>query len=462
MKRQNRVAFFNILSTLLLQGMSIITMPLFTRLLGNTGYGMTRIYNIWTSVLAIIFTLQTYNTLVNARLEYPAEEQRQYQSSVMALSALVFVVCSALMLCFLGPIAKALKMDRLLVVFMLAQAFGTFCVNFLNTKFIYEFKAGRNMVLSLAVNLVTLALSVILVLALPKSVNYYGRVAAVAATYTILGVPICLTILLQGRTFYRRDYWKFCIVLAIPAIFHNLSDLILGQIDSIMIQQMMGAAELGIYGAALQFGGIMFTIFQALNNSWCPFFFEDFKNGDLTEVRGKAANFQELYTVLSLGFILLAREVYQIFVQQEYWEGTALLPLFVSGYYLNFLCTYPVNFEYYHKKNKAVAVVTIGSSVCNTVLNYILILNMGMAGAAVATLISRILQLTLHHVYCRRLLGKEDYPFDIRQWAGPAAVFFAGVVLVYLTAELWPLRWGLGAAIGVWELLRIRRRKVLI
>ena len=30
MKRQNRVAFFNILSTLLLRGISFITMPLFT------------------------------------------------------------------------------------------------------------------------------------------------------------------------------------------------------------------------------------------------------------------------------------------------------------------------------------------------------------------------------------------------------------------------------------------------
>ena len=38
MKRQNRVAFFNILSTILLRGISIFTAPLFTRLLGTGGY----------------------------------------------------------------------------------------------------------------------------------------------------------------------------------------------------------------------------------------------------------------------------------------------------------------------------------------------------------------------------------------------------------------------------------------
>lgn len=461
MKKQNRVAFFNILSTLLLRGISIFTMPLFTRLLGDRGYGVTQIYNTWTAVLAIVFTLQTQGTLVNARIEYPEEEQRRYQSSVMALSLLVFLICSALVLCFLGPVARLLKISQVLIFFMLAQAFGTFCVNFLNTKYVYEFKAGRNMAMSLTVTLVTLVLSLILILSLPVEINYYGRIAAISLTYAAIGIPICAVILFKGKTFYRPDYWKFCIVLAIPAVFHNLSDLILGQSDKVMVQQMLGDAQVGRYGAALVFGGIMFTIFQALNNSWCPFFFEDMKQGDLHQVRQKAANFLELFTVLSLGFILLAREVYRIYVSEQFWEGTMLIPVFVTSYYLNFLCTFPVNFEYYHKKTKAVAAITIGSSLCNLVLNYILICRIGMAGAAVATMICHSLQLGLHYVYCRYYLGRDSYPFGIRFWIGAAGAYALGAALVYSTEGIWLLRWSIGAAIGVWELLRIRKRRVL-
>ncbi len=59
MKRQNRVAFFNILSTLLLRGISIFTMPLFSRLLGTSSYGVTQVYNTWVAVFAIVLTLQT-------------------------------------------------------------------------------------------------------------------------------------------------------------------------------------------------------------------------------------------------------------------------------------------------------------------------------------------------------------------------------------------------------------------
>lgn len=462
MRKQNRVAFFNILSTVLLRGISIFTAPLFTRLLGTGGYGVTQIYNTWVAVIAIVFTMQTQGTLVNARVEYSEEDQKKYHSSAMFLSMVIFGAFSALVVTFMDPISRLLKLDRLLILLMLLQAFGTFCVNFLNTRNVYEFKAGRNMVMSLSVTLTTLVLSLVLILQMPEDINYLGRIIAISATYGLIGIPVCLSVLKRGKTFYRKDYWKFCIALAIPAVFYNLSDLILGQSDKVMLQQMLGESQLGMYGAALNFGGIMFTIFVALNNSWCPFFFGDLKEGREAEVRQKALNFLELFTVLSVGFILLSREVFQIYVDSRFWDATGLIPVFVASYYLNFLCTFPVNFEYYHKKTKVVAVVTITSSLFNIGLNYVLIQKIGMAGAAVATMLSHCVQLAMHHFYTSRILGKGSYPFGIRLWGKYAAVFAGFAILVCLTEDLWLLRWAIGAVLGLWELLRIRKRKVLI
>lgn len=462
MKRQNRVAFFNILSVILLRSISLFTMPLFTRLLGTNGYGVTQIYNTWVSVVAIVFTLQTQGTLVNARMEYPQELQRQYQSSAMTLSVCAYALCSAVVLVFLTPIAGALKLSRFLVVLMLLQAFGSFSVNFLNTKFVYELKAGRNMLMSLGVTLTTFVLSLIFVLSLPREINYYGRIVAVAATYALIGIPGCVYILWRGRTGFDRGFWRFCILLAIPSVFYNLSDLILGQSDKVMVQQLLDTSSSGLYSAALNLGGIMFTIFAALNNTWCPFFFEDMRQGQREEVRQKAQHFLELFTVLSVGFILLATEVYHIFVSRDYWGSTLLIPIFVSSYFLNFLCTFPINYEYYRKQTKVVAAVTIVSSLVNVGLNYVLISAIGMAGAAVATAISHSLQLGIHYAYTRFLLGKGDYPFGLGLWGKYALAYFTMVAFVYLTPSAWVLRWGVGAAIGIWELLRIRRRKVLI
>ncbi len=461
MKRQNRVAFFNILSIVLLNGISIITAPLFSRILGDSGYGVLKIYNIWASVIAIVFTLQTEGTLVNGRVEYPEDHQKRYQSAVMSLSVLLYLACSTVVLLLIRPISDLLKLPPFLIVLMLVQAFGTYCVNFLTTKYIYEFKAGRNMLISLAVTVVTLVLSLILVLQMEHEVRFYGRAIAIAATYGLIGIPACIMILMQGRVFYHKEYWKFCVALAIPAVFHNLSDLVLGQSDQVMLQQMMGDAVVGHYALAWTFGNFLFIIFGALNRTWCPFFFEEMKEGKQEAMMAKTRNFLELFTILACGFILLTPEVYHVYASREYWSSTMVIPLFVASYYINFLCTFPVNFEYYHKKTKIVAAVTIFSSLLNVALNYVLIQAIGMPGAALATALSHGVQLILHHFYCRRL-GQGSYPFPVKVWAKYAATFSLVMAFVFAAENSWLLRWGVGALLGVFELLQIRKRKVLI
>lgn len=462
MKKQNKVAFFNILSTVLLRGISMFTAPLFSRLLGTGGYGVVSLYTIWVNVASIAFTLQTHGTLVNARVEYPEEEQNRYQSSVMTLSLLFYLFCSAIIIAFLPLASRLLKLHWALILLILFNAFGTFCLNFLNSKFTYEFKADKNMFLSVGITLTTFVLSVILILMMPPEVNYYGRILAIAITYGTLGLGVCIYVLRRGKTFYNRRYWTLALTLALPVVFYSLSDLLLGQCDRMMLQWMMNESMVGQYSLAYVFGGIMFTIFGALNNTWMPFFFDDMKGKRRGQMEAQAGNFLEVFTILSVGFILLAPEVYHFFARQDYWAGTSLIPIFVTSYYLNFLCTFPVNYEYYYKKTKVVAVVTVGTSLLNLGLNYVLIQAMGMTGAALATALSHGVQLTCHYVYVRYLLKKGEYPFGIRLWSRYVVGFFAVVALVYLSGDMWLLRWALGAMLGLWELWRIRQRKVLI
>lgn len=462
MKKQNKVTFFNILSTIILKGISLFSAPIFSRLLGTNGYGIVSIYNTWVNVSSVAFTLQTNETLVNARVEYPEDQQHKYQSSVMFLSLMFFLICSTVVILFLPQASVLLKLPSLLVLLVLFQSFGTFCVHFLNSKFIYEFKADKNMYVAVGIALSTLILSVILIWLMPPEINYYGRILAIAITYGGMGIAVSSYVLWKGRTFYNREYWKLALTLALPVVFYRLSDLLLGQCDRVMLQRIMNESMVGQYSLAYAFGGIIFTIFEALNHSWIPFYFEDMKHGRQEQMRAQAKNFLETYTVLAVGFILLAPEVYHIFASEEFWPGTSLIPIFVSGYYLNFLCTFPVNYEYFHKKTKAVATVTVAISLINIGLNYVLITNIGVAGAALATAAAHGIQLAGHYVYVRFILNKGDYPFGVRLWVKYALAYFGMVAFVYLMTNAGILRWAVGAAIGLWELWRIKQRKVLI
>lgn len=461
-KNINRIAFFNFLSILLLQGISFISSPLFSRLLGTEGYGNLASFSTWAGIAVTVLSLQTNATIVNAMVEFPEEEQPAYQASAMMLSILSFAVGSVLVMLLSGPISAGLKMQRWLLGLLLVQAFGTFGVNFLSSKFTYEFKADRNMLLSVFIAVASMGVALVFVLNSPMDRRYLGRIAGNALVYGGVGTAGCLWVLSKGKKAFNRRYWKFAFLLGCPLVFQNLAYSILGSSDILMLKQMAGASDSGIYSLAFTLSGIMFTIFGALNNSWTPFFFDDMKQGRRENLVRQGNNFLELFTVLSIGFVLLVREVYHVYADREFWPGLELIPVFVASYYVNMLCTFPVNYELYHKKTNVVAIATVAASLVNLVLNYTFIRLFGMTGAAIATLLSHCLQLAMHEIYSRQVLGKRDYPFALSTWVKYTAVMAAAMAIFYLLPGQWYIRWPLGAAIGLWELSRIWKRRSLL
>lgn len=459
MKKRNKIAFFNILSTLILRGISIFSSPIFSRLLGTSGYGVLSGYNNWAAVFAILGTAGTEGTLVNARVEYDEKGQRQYQSSAMTLSLCVMAAWVLLMTVFMGPVSRLLGLSRILVYVMMLQAFGAFCGNYLNNKFTYEFKADKNLLISVGVALSTTILGLVFVLNMPQETRYIGRIASNALVYGLMGAAACVIILRSGGVYFNKAYWKFCLALSIPSMCYNLSELVLGHSDLQMLRYMVDESSGGIYNLAYVMANIMFTFYASLDNSWKPFFFDDMKEGRRESVRTQARNYMELFTVLSVGFVLLVTEVFHIYAGRDFWGGTVLIPIFLGSLYLNFLCTFPVNLEYFHKKTSVVAVVTIFCALVNIGLNYVMILKYGMMGAAVATLLTRVLQFGIHFVYARFFIPGGEYPFGTFHWVPYAAAFCGACALAYLAP--WYLRWPLGAVIGLWELLQIKKRKSL-
>ena len=125
-KSQNKVAFFNFLSVVLLRGISLFTAPIFSRLLGTEGYGMVSIYTIWVSAAAIVLTMQVQGTLPTAKVEFPEGKQDAYHSSILFLAFLFFAGCSALIMVFIDPVSRILGIPKLLVPLILLQAFCNF------------------------------------------------------------------------------------------------------------------------------------------------------------------------------------------------------------------------------------------------------------------------------------------------------------------------------------------------
>lgn len=457
-KSRNKVTAYNIASTIILQGLAFFSGPIFSNALGTNNYGIASVYLTWVTLASTVFSLQAGGAIAIARVSYKEKEQNKYQSSVLSLASISFVIFSIATVLIIAVVNNRIKIDLKMVLLGLVHAWGMYCVSFANSKFSYEFSADKNFKLSVITSASTILLSLLLIHLFPKNENYWGRIIGQSIIYGILGLVIYGTILYRGKTIVNREYWKFTLPITIPTVFHLLAGTVLNQSDKVMLQMMVDNSTVGIYALACTFGNVLQTIWGALNNSWVPFYYEYTKNDEFDKIRIHSRNYIELFSVLTMGFILLSREVFHLYSNTDFWNGAELIPIFAIGIYFVFLYSFPVNFEFYHKKTKMIAIGTTLAAICNIVLNYVMIMLLGIRGAVVATAVSHGLQFVFHFLYARKI-DVEKFPYKFRDFIPGFIAVFGTCIISMITDKIWFIRWGIGLGLGIYIVLKIVKRR---
>lgn len=464
MKRTNNVnimAFFNILAPVILNGINFFTIPIFTRILGTDNYGLYTIYITWVNVFTILISLQVQGTLGVANVRMKEEDKPKYVSSILTIIWLSFFVLFAVVCIFLKPFSDLFSLTEEIVILMMLHALGMAFINFASNKFTYDKKAQNNFLISVGVAVIGIALSLgFLQIIKNEDQLYIGRALGAAIPYIVIGLGLSFYFLWRGKTGFSRQYWKFCLPLCIPLVFHGLSQNILSQADKVMLQKMTNDSIVGIFGFTVSFAQIMNIIYNAFNTTWVPFYYDDMKNKDYAAIEKRTRNYIIVFTGLSLGFILLAPEVIKLFAEEEFWSGIPLIPVLVLGYYMMFLYSFPVNFEFYHKKTIHIAVGTASAAIVNCILNYFMIKARGMQGAAEATFLSYLLLWIFHHLVAKYII-KGDYHYKIKTFIPAIAVMLVGCIIVNFTLDLIILRWGIAVVIGLGMLYHLYKVKTI-
>lgn len=459
-KNENALAFFNILGPIILNGINFFTVPIFTRMLGTENYGIVSLYATWVQVFTIIMGIQTCGTISVSRSYFDEKELKPYYSSILSLSCLTSASVTTIVLIFINPISKFMGMDRLIVCLMLFQSFGAYAINFITLKFTYSKQASKNFIVSVSVSLLSVIISLVLIYMIPEfSDRYIGRIIGYALPNAVIGIIAAVIIFIQGKTFFAKRYWKFCIPLCLPLIFHNLSQIVLGQSDRVMLQKLLGDnSAVGIYSFIFTFTHILNIIWNALNNTWVPFYYDYVKQGDIETIERKSKNYIFLYTILTVGFILLSPEVIKLFASSDFWSGTYLAPIMAFSSYMVFLYSFPVNFEFYHKKTLIIAIGTCGAGILNIVFNWLLIPIWGITGAAIATAASYVMLFVFHQIIAKFVV-KRNYNYKLRKFVPGIITVAVGSAIFYLALDFWYIRWAIGVILGICLLVRIHRNR---
>jgi O-antigen/teichoic acid export membrane protein len=310
----------------------------------------------------------------------------------LALSAVAMVLCVASIPLFLTDADSSHAVALILTTTILSTGATTLMA-------VFQSRLRSGLVLSFAVLQGMLWLGAVLVLAAT-----HASVVAFAVVYSAL---VALIAILQVHTTRRlahvawragRRLWRPLLRVAIPLGIAAVFITVYYQVDSVLLLQISGQHEAGIYGAAYNFLGPLGFLPAAVMSSFFPVLSAVHKS-DPMRVRRLVQICADLMGAISLpilaGTIALSSQIVQLLYGSSYERTAGLMPIlmvaFVSicfGSLAGFLA--PIVGRQWR-----LALYSGVGAAANVALNLLLIPSYGAYGSAWATVATELLTMIL-------------------------------------------------------------------
>ena len=385
------------------KGISFLTLPIFTRLLSAADYGIANLYATYVSVFTIIFPLGLYASVTRAKFDFK-EDYNSFLSSVLFLSIISFIIFSTVILFFRDFFSNILGLEKILIIFLLIHSFAVYVQNFVFAKFRAEYNYKKISIIQVVNAIVGVGLAIILITQVFSEKRYYGQIIGKAVPVIFFGFILMFYVFIKGKKFINKIYWKYALTISIPVIFHNLAGIVNAQFDRILINTYIGASETGIYSFAYNVGMIIEVLWTSTNQAWVPWFYEKMEASNYSQIRKRARNLRDFYTLAYIAILFLSPEIIKVMSDKAYWEGLSVVPFIFMAYYFNLMYSFEVNVEFYEKKTHMISIGTILAAALNVILNIIFIPRYGYVAAAITTVISNFALFLFHFFITNNLL----------------------------------------------------------
>lgn len=408
-----KASLWFVICSCLQKGISVITVPIFTRILTPEQYGVYSVYQSWYSIVLVFATLYLYAGVFNNGMLKFENDRDSFQSSLIGLSFTVTSILTILYLLFHEFWNNLFGMNTLLIVAMLIECFCSVGFSFWSARQRFDYKYKKLIIVTLTSSIIAPILGVIGVLLATNENKAEFRILAYVLVQIIFGGYICIQSFRKGRKFYSFEYWKYALSFNLPLIPHYLSQTVLNQADRIMISKMVGSDKAAIYSVAYSSAMLMTIFTQSINNSFVPWTYKAIKDRNYLSLRNVANALLILVGGISLILVLFAPELIYILAGDEYVEAVKIIPSVAGAVFFMFLYPLFCNIEFYFEKTKFIMVASSLAAVLNIALNYYAIGKFGYLAAGYTTLICFIIICIAHYLFMIKVCNQNSIPLSI-------------------------------------------------
>lgn len=377
---------------------NLLVLPILTAYLCPDDFGTVAVYMLIISFLGMVYNPGVIS--VTLRLYYDNQDQSLENKKLIG-SSVVFLVCLPLFVLLISCIFQ----DKLFQLFFKNFSFWPFgflailasitpqVVRLWSTLWVAKHKTNRVAWISLI--RIVLAISISLVLIIPFDMGAMGRILGL-----FVGNMIVFSIAFYDIIRYTRFKFSFktlrhTLILGFPLVFSVFSYVIMESSDKYMLERMVGLYDLGIYDIAYTYSAIPLFLIVGFSQVWQPVFFENMKKGS-TRILKKLSNYYVIiFMLISIVVITFSNEIFNLFINDKFIKAITVVPWVVFGIFFLGLSNFTASIYSYQKRFKEIGGIAVIVTILNIILNYLLIREYGITGAAIATAITYIAYLSI-------------------------------------------------------------------
>lgn len=452
LNKESKASVLYLGATLFNKGIMFITVPIFTRILSTSDYGIVTTFTSWVDILTVILSLALYMAIRIAAIDFK-DRMNEFLNTIFS-----FTICLSIGLCALVFIyGKVLEINIFMAILAILQGAASAILMDYNQYLMMNMQYVKRAIYMALPNCISVILSIVAISNINNEEVYLLRIIPTVLVYILFEGIILIKQFFYKKPTLNKEYLKYGLAISLPLVFHGIALNILSQSDRTMITLLADSNQTGIYSLVYNFGMIATVITTSLEGIWIPWFMNKLKERKIDEINKKTIEYVKLMTYAMLCIILAGPEVLKLLSAKEYWEGISIIPPIVLSNYLIFIYTLYVNVEHFYKKTISITINTVIAAIFNIIINFVFIPYFGYVAAAYTTLASYFLAMMLH-VKCVSKIEKKIYPLKI--FRKPIILILVISIIYYLVIDRWLLRWGILTFILLIKLLK--ERKVIL
>lgn len=422
-----KASFWYVICSVIQKGMSIITIPIFTRLLSTAEYGQVSVYTAWLGLFSIIISLNLpYGSFQTAMVKFE-DRREEYVSAIEGIFLTLAAVFLIIYFPFAGFFNNLLDMTTPIVLIMVFEIVASSCTQCWLSKQRFDFKYKSVIAVTLAIALLSQGAALAAVFLFQDKGT--AKIMANAMVVVIFGFIIGGLFLIKGKKLFSKQFWKYAFGFNIPLLAYYLSQVIFNQSDKIMISKICGESDAGIYDIAYKLGTILTFIITAITSSYIPWFFRKLKQGREIEDRKVSILLSGLIALMLFLMIACAPEAVYFLGGEKYASAVWAVPPVAASVLLLFYADIFDRVFFYFENKVCLTVAAVVAALINIGLNFIFIPIYGFVAAAYTTLASYLVLAIADYILSCIVLKKNGRDIKMYDIKGLIIIFIVFVLM---------------------------------